>query len=145
MASYVLLEFADDAEAERFVARTNGGRFAWVDPESLTMEQNTENAKLFRRRVLGIWRKPRKFCQCRGGNDKTFWGYVRGQRFGWWVHARCGRPSRAWGQGYSKWFSVLGTNLLPGNKMPVPQGYQTMLEDNATFSADVGGAEINQA
>jgi hypothetical protein len=142
MASYVLLEFADDAEAERFVARTNS-YFGWIDPRVLS--DPYQIALVEKRRVLGIWRKPRKFCQCRGGNDKTFWGYVRGQRFGWWVHARCGRPSRAWGQGYSKWFSVLGTNLLPGNKMPVPQGYQTMLEDNATFSTDVGGAEINQA
>lgn len=72
MARYLLVEFDDNAEAEAFAAMTN------EQEEGTTM------------RTIGMFGKPTIFCEC---EDKRI-EPVMGQKYGWRVHAKCGRPPR---------------------------------------------------
>lgn len=111
MARYVLVEFDDNAAAQRFVEKVNG-EYAAVDPQYNT------------RRVRAVWGKPTRFCDCDSGT-KGANPYRRGEKSGWWLHAQCGRPSRFWALG-NHWFSALGRNLLPGNDDYMPAGWGIM-------------------
>lgn len=101
MAKYVLLQFDDDAEADRFLEGVEEGDVGIGDGITIA---------LLKFAVRGIWRKPTKFCECK--TDMRRGGFRRGQKYGWWVHAKCGKPSRSWGRG-DHWFLALGKNLLP--------------------------------
>src|SRR2546423_1462288 len=113
MAKYVLVEFDDDAEADKLVefigdgivipAPQEGGAWQYLKP-----------------RIRAVFKKPTKFCDCSmGKNAKSF---TRGKKYGWWVHAACGKPTRGWGRG-DHWFLSLGRNLLPiTNEAPEYRG-----------------------
>lgn len=95
MAKFVLLEFDDDKEAELFAMQ--GGMLA-------------ERAGVDTMVVVGIFRKPTKYCDCK---VKGLWsrqdGWTMGRKYGWWVHNRCGRPSKQWAEGMK---GSLGRNLF---------------------------------
>ena len=112
MAIFVLVEFPDDVEAHDFVnihlqAKKN-------DPEEYPLT------------VWGVYKKPTQFCACVGGK-KTATGFTRGLNYGWWVCARCKKPTKLWASG-AYWFSVVGTNLLPKALRPYNDGMHHSLE-----------------
>jgi len=71
MAKYVVVEFANDEEADAFAATLADAGAA----SSLS--------------VKGVFKKPTQFCTC-PPSDKS----VRGKKYGWWVHKDCGKPKR---------------------------------------------------
>lgn len=107
MARYVLLSFDSNNEADEFInaVSVEGGiffmgkdtHFKHIDPE-----------KTF---VRGLWAKPTQFCECSGSGAKRE-GYARGQKFGWWVHNACGKPTKGWARG-DHYYPALGKNMLP--------------------------------
>lgn len=120
MARYVLLEFDDNASAKRFVQGVNED-YAAVLPDYKT------------RRCIAVWAKPTLFCECTRG-VKGMNPFRRGVKSGWWVHAPCGRPTRAWAKG-NHWFSAIGRNLLPGNTDYVPMGWGLLNDKDASGAA----------
>lgn len=78
MPRYVLIEFDNNAQAEQFIAKTHAG---------------TKAGKPYR--VLGLFAKPRNYCQCGPLTDRVQAREVqRGSKYGWMVHIKCGRPRR---------------------------------------------------
>lgn len=71
MAKYVLVEFANNDEAEAFAS---------------TIADAGEASSLT---VRAIFQKPTQYCEC-PPSDKS----VRGKKYGWWVHKVCGKPKR---------------------------------------------------
>lgn len=91
MARYVVVEFVDNDEAQRFVDKVDArGDSYCVD------------GLLPPTRVVGIFVKPGKTCECTDGyranyGDKN-WNAAeieRGGKFGWWICTRCNRPRKA--------------------------------------------------
>jgi hypothetical protein len=111
MAVAVLVQFEKDDDAKDFVKglRQEG---VLVNP----VGSFCENGWYVPVKLRGVWKVPTQFCDpsdghAQGGGKLAF-SYTRGQKYGWWVHTKCGRPSRDWGQG-GNWDYALGTNLLP--------------------------------
>lgn len=78
MARYVLLEFADNAEADAFV-----------------LKQMDKTLKGATRRVVGYFFRPTKFCECGPiPQTKLKTEVTLGARFGVRVHRTCRRPRR---------------------------------------------------
>lgn len=103
----VLVEFDDDAKAQRFVAKVNGGYHA-VDCD----EDGSYKASPIR--AVGVWKVPTKFCKCSDAGQKMkISGYSRGPKYGWWIHT-CGRPSRFWRDARYRLWDAMGRNILPG-------------------------------
>ena len=90
MARYVVLEFFDNVEAEKFVREVNGQN-----------EINRSARRPFLKRVVGVFVKPGKTCECGDatrinyGDKNQKHGITRGEKFGWWVCTRCNRPRAA--------------------------------------------------
>lgn len=70
MAKYVVVEFDNNEEADAFVSTLQG------DAASM--------------RVVGVYQKPTKFCECADPGDRS----TLGQKYNWYVHAACGRPKK---------------------------------------------------
>lgn len=103
MAKYILLAFDDNDKAEAFVtACQDTGILGVVSNEDASMRH-------FAPTVRAVYQMPTKFCDCTEGKNKKF---SRGKKYGWWVHAACGKPTKAWAHG-SHWYTALGNNLLP--------------------------------
>lgn len=87
MARYVLVEFSRNEDAEAFVKSVN----------QANKDYRTDRVP-FVRRVVGIFVKPGKTCECGDaarinyGDKNQKQGIERGGKFGWWVCTRCGRP-----------------------------------------------------
>lgn len=64
-------------------------------------------------RVIGLFKKPTKFCDPSDGHrgKKTQSGWTRGTKYGWWVCAKCKKPSEGWGNNLSAVLSA-ARNLL---------------------------------
>lgn len=78
MPRYILIEFEDNAEADRFCAKVING-----------------TKKGGRYRLIGYFAKPRNFCQCGPLTDRQQASEVRrGSKYGWMVHTKCGRPRK---------------------------------------------------
>lgn len=94
---YVLLELSE-ADSELLVKGTQG--LPWEEKDD-----SRYSTFLQRARVAWIIGKPTRTCHCgleqdpttgrkrrsRGRHSSGF-GFRKGARFGWWVHAGCGRP-----------------------------------------------------
>ncbi len=101
MAKYVLLEFANDDEADGFQATMQS---AYLDNPDAAIK------------VKGVFKKPTKFCECLKPSDRS----LLGEKYGWRVCPTCVKPKRgAWQH---------PRNLLqPGNRaMPFPDPSKTM-------------------
>jgi hypothetical protein len=67
-----------------------------------------------RPQICGVWREPSSFCKCPRGGDTRKGGFTLGQKFGWWVHSACRKPTEYWNRTLgSGLFHVLGRNQLP--------------------------------
>lgn len=99
MATALLIEFDSDQMAEAFVKKVNG-EVAYVPVKRI--------------RVTGMWRLPKTFCECTDTARMKMRAFVRGKKYGWWVHTQCGRPSKYWGQAAPRLWLSLGRNILPG-------------------------------
>lgn len=107
MAMAVLVEFDDDARAKAFVERVNGRYGVPEVPHSASQ-----------RRVTGVWKVPTKFCDCaETGRKMDIKAYVRGEKYGWWIHT-CGRPSKFWVKARYRLWEAMGRNILPGAEDP---------------------------
>lgn len=100
MAKYVLVAFDKDEDADAFVKTVQDNREVLAGYHYDPM--------IFEATVRGVWRKPTKFCDCKGHSGP----YTRGQKYGWWVHVKCKKPMKTWIIGHM-WYTALGTNLLP--------------------------------
>jgi hypothetical protein len=102
VARYVLLSFDDNDDAEVFIANLHDVGYL------MSVDTRTGVRKLAAA-VRGLWAKPTKYCECKGGGRS---GFTRGKKYGWWVHVNCGKPTKGWVSG-DHWAPALGTNLLP--------------------------------
>lgn len=78
MARYVLIEFANDAEAEEFVHIVESS-----EPKSLYVTGH----------IAGVFQKPTKFCKCTAEQRRGTIG-ARGSKYGWFICGKCRRPAR---------------------------------------------------
>jgi hypothetical protein len=107
MSVYVMLTFDNDDEAHEFVKE------ALTQGYAMTADEKTNVRKRFFN-IRGVWKKPTIFCTCDSTERKV--GFTRGKKYGWWVHAKCGKPSQLWAAG-NAWHSSLGRNLLPQSEL----------------------------
>jgi len=103
MAVYVVLQFDNDQQAKTLV----GDMLDNPESDILTpVQENNVKAT-----VRAVFKKPTLFCECPGGRKTGEGGSTRGRKYGWWVHAACGKPKKFWANG-NQWYAF-GTNLLP--------------------------------
>lgn len=97
MARYVVVEFAENADAEEFIKRTN----------ELNADSRKEGLS-FQRRIVAVFVKPGRTCGCsgweKGNSGAKNWpfGVSLGAKFGWWVCDNCGKPRRGGHQLYNQ-------------------------------------------
>lgn len=90
MARYVVIEFTDNVDAEAFIQQFDSDN-----------EARRSAREPFLRRIVGVFIKPGKTCQCwdaghiNYGDKNKDAGIARGEKFGWWVCTRCNRPRAA--------------------------------------------------
>jgi hypothetical protein len=125
MARFVLLQFDDDQEAEDFAEMALKQHGVIYDSREYIV---CAGAKIW-----GIYQKPTKFCDCDGSGKKTMIGFTRGKKYGWWIHAKCMKPTAKWASG-RQWFTVLGANLLPRSLRPYPEEMPLSLESSGTLN-----------
>jgi hypothetical protein len=80
MAKFLLLEFADDAEADAFTRLAKEGGNAWADYSDPGAFE-----------IKAEFKKPTQFCQCTPKEKQGTTG-VRGAKYGWYVCGRCKKP-----------------------------------------------------
>lgn len=127
MPFYVLVEIDSEEDAKEYAKRvlSEGG----VLTSRVVVDSSTPVGIDVRYPVLcgklrGVWRKPSIFCNPSDGHRagrKTFQGWARSKKYGWWVCSGCGKPTKKWAAG-DQWFHTLGANLVPqaitGEKRP---------------------------
>lgn len=106
MARYVVVTFDDNAEAERFVASLAMDAVFLGVPDA---DGEMTFGPLAHASARAMYMKPTVFCDCSIGRVD---GFKRGQKYGLWVHTKCGKPTKLWAQG-DRWYAALGKNLLP--------------------------------
>lgn len=94
MARYVVVEFADNADAEAFISE--------VDEMN---KIRRDDRMPFVRRIAAVFVKPGSICQCWDWNVANYRnpdqmkhqgrGIAEGEKFGWWVCSTCKKPRRA--------------------------------------------------
>lgn len=127
MAVYVVLAFEDEGEAKEMVQEIVKGGVVMVPGKYPDETLAMGDAK-----VYGVWKKPTKFCECISAGKRDG-GYARSKNYGWWVHAACGRPTKAWSQG--EYFHIdMGTNLLPREVHPNGKDFVTKFRSEAEWS-----------
>lgn len=100
MARLVLLSFANNAEAERFVREMEPGTATDEYPETI-------GEAVWHATVEWVVARPTNPCNCAmapAGSDArkrrrrlsrtSRDAFTKGKRFGWWLHAACKRPTR---------------------------------------------------
>lgn len=119
MTVRVVLEFEDEENAKEFVGNTitTGGV---VGEEVSNYVEDGNN--FYVAKLIGVFKKPTKYCDPMDGHrgSKTSAGWTRGKKYGWWVCAKCGKPTERWASG-SLWPFSLGFNLLPKSIAPWAQ------------------------
>lgn len=108
MAKYVLLQFNDDAQADRLIAALQ----EWPEAIDVSGEITATEPEWYRVvgvQLRGIFKLPTKFCECTNLKRR---GFTRGKKYGWWVCDQCRRPTKAWGR-LEGIYQFLGFNLLP--------------------------------
>jgi hypothetical protein len=105
VAKYVLLQFDNDDQADKFIESVDKDE---VYRDTSGWLEDAERVHSFF--VRGVYKKPTKFCECTGNMKNR--AFTRGTKYGWWVCTKCGKPTPAWARG-DHWFLALGRNLLP--------------------------------
>lgn len=115
MTVRVVLEFADEQEAKEFIkAALKPGYLHYSKVYSLE-EGVSIGMKEVSAKVIGVFKKPTLYCNPADGHrnrKKTYQGWTRGKKYGWWVCSLCGKPTEKWANG-DLWPYILGFNLLP--------------------------------
>lgn len=100
MPYVVVCEFGSKTSAESFVRGIN-------------------HESEFSTRCVGMYRIPTQFCSCASNTREKMKSWSRGRKYGWFIHADCGKPSPAWVRGLGRRMStVLGRNLMPLEEVP---------------------------
>jgi hypothetical protein len=73
------------------------------EQEALDIAEQWENKGL-----VGIYKKPTMFCDGEHGGRKTEVGFTKGQKYGWWVCAKCRKPKKRY------WDNVLSGDPMFG-------------------------------
>ena len=90
MARYIVVEVEDNVAAQEL-----------VDSLMRKTPDNIRAGKLMR--VVGIFVRPGRTCECLDAQtvnyrdptkEKNAAGVTRGEKFGWWVCSRCGKPRK---------------------------------------------------
>jgi hypothetical protein len=91
VARYIVVEVEDNGAAQEFI--------------DALMEKTPDAIRAGKlMRVVGIFVRPGKVCVCHDRQevnyrdptkDKNAAGVARGEKFGWWVCSRCGKPRMA--------------------------------------------------
>src|SRR5690242_15312361 len=109
MAKYVLVSFANDADADAFVTSCQQGRTLFAR-QVAEVQDSTEYKVLnftdLSSYVRGVYKQPTQFHDpsvCKAGKNV---GFTRGTKYGWLVCAQCGKPTGGWAKGDS-WYSAL--------------------------------------
>ena len=103
MARYILIEVDDNETAGDLVAALQAdGEMHFYHK----LDGDEYKVKSVAAKVVGLFAKPTKFCTCPNPGDRS----VKGAKFGWWVHADCGKPKA-------------GGNQHPRNLLE-PEGYK---------------------
>lgn len=75
MSKYIVVEFEDDAQADKFVKKTD--------------DHNYQGAPY---RIAGIFQRPNAWCGCPfqiNGENRPLY---QGKKFGWWICGWCKKP-----------------------------------------------------
>jgi len=99
MAKLVLLEIADDDQADKLLDAIEGGRA--LPAEAFLLQDVV---------VRGIFKWPTQFCECPPETRDTSGTSRRGAKFGWGVKSCCNKPGKGVGQ--------QPVNLLEGKEWP---------------------------
>lgn len=102
MAKYVLLSFDNDAEADAFTEYVVDAQYIHISGDTAIVKAD----------VRAVYKKPTLYCDNSDKHRGKLAGWTRGRKYGWWVCAVCGKPTRAWADG-EHWFAAIGKNLLP--------------------------------
>lgn len=104
MARYVVLYFENNDEAEAFATYSSVRDIL---------------STIYAPEIVALVPAPTLFCECsiRGGTKGR--GFFKGQKYGWWVCAKCGKPTEAWGTYYAAVVSA-GNNLLEESNVQQP-------------------------
>lgn len=122
MAVRIVVEFESDEEAKAFV------RGFLAKGYVMAVQANTSMSKVFGK-VTAAYKKPSKFCDSSDGHrgKKTASAWTRGRKYGWWVCAICGKPTKKWATG-DIWHFSMGYNLLPPSISSIDRGVRSTCE-----------------
>jgi ribosomal protein L37AE/L43A len=90
VARYILVEVDDNETAGDLVAALDGSDRVFFYKSPPLGSGGEFTIQTLTAKVVGLFAKPVKFCECPNPGDKQ----VRGAKFGWWVHAACGKPMK---------------------------------------------------
>lgn len=101
MARAVIVRFANNAEAERFVRTIANDGYVYANPATGPV-QYAEEMTPAECSIAAVVAVPTKACTCnvidtgtrRRRASKRDSGWVRSKRYGWWICSRCNKPSR---------------------------------------------------
>lgn len=91
MARYVMVAFKSNAEAERFIEAIQEGSF--IFPQTKVDDNIVYGTVSDEVYVRAVYAKPTQFCECRPEPNYAK-EFVRGVKWGWLVHTKCGKPKR---------------------------------------------------
>lgn len=86
MGRHVVITFDDPAQAAAFVAAVQVEGAVFYQGE----DTHFKNIDLNTTRIAGVFVKPNDFCQCKYVRDMD---YVRGSKYGLYVHNYCKKPA----------------------------------------------------
>jgi hypothetical protein len=109
MARHVVVSFDDNEEADEFI-KALGVEGSVFFHGALGNFKNADPKKV---RVIGLFAKPTKFCQCRYTEEPKM---VRSKNYGWYLHKDCNMPIAGHYQ------SALKNLLEPANIDPRKRG-----------------------
>jgi hypothetical protein len=124
MARYLVIEFEDNASAEKLMAKIDDAR---------------AQGALYR--VVGLFVKPRNYCECPSGpaetggmnhrkdSAKARGGIAYGRKYGWWVCTVCKRPRKA---GHQLVNQLAGTELYESTEVG---DYEMLVTNLSVYAA----------
>ena len=92
MTKLVVLEFADDGEADKFIAAEDVLVSDPHPPIVIAVEGWATGTRIrVRPEVVAVYKYPTTFCECTPQPGAT-----RGAKFGWWICTKCHKAIEGW-------------------------------------------------
>lgn len=112
MARYVMLEFDDNQMAEDFIKAVHEG-LGVIYPKQVKIDEDKWESKFIPlvAKVRGLWFKPVNFCECTPQPEDSARNFIKGSRFGVYVHKVCKKPRKG-GNQFPK--NLLDPKVVPG-------------------------------